>query len=126
MIIRPAEESDKDAIWRIFHGVISTGETYVFDPDMPRDEALAYWFRSDTHTYVAEHDGEIVGTYIIKPNQPGLGSHVANGSYMVCPTSRGLGVGRAMGEFGKSERGFPHEDHSEDQGEYTDAEWISA
>lgn len=98
MIIRPAIDSDREAIWRIFRHVISTGDTYVFDPAMPRDEALAYWFRGDTHTYVAEHDGKIVGTYIIKPNQPALGSHVANGSYMVSSDARGLGVGKAMGQ----------------------------
>jgi ribosomal protein S18 acetylase RimI-like enzyme len=39
-----------------------------------------------------------VGTYILRPNRPGLGSHVSNASFMVCPSARGLGVGRAMGE----------------------------
>lgn len=98
MRIRPADSNDHEAIWRIFHDVISTGDTYVFDPTTPRTEALAYWFRADTHTYVAEHEGTIIGTYIIRPNQPGLGSHVANGSYMVSKEARGLGTGRAMGE----------------------------
>jgi GNAT superfamily N-acetyltransferase len=65
---------------------------------MSRDEALAYWFRSDTHTYVAECDGRIVGTYILRPNQPALGSHVANAAFMVSPSARGLGTGRRMGE----------------------------
>jgi GNAT superfamily N-acetyltransferase len=65
---------------------------------MTRDEALAYWFRADTHTYVAESDWRVVGTYILKPNQPALGSHIANAAFMVGPTERGLGVGRKMGE----------------------------
>src|SRR5689334_8170042 len=33
-----------------------------------------------------------------EPNQPGLGSHVANTVFMVSPSARGLGVGRRMGE----------------------------
>ncbi len=98
MTIRPANQSDADAIWEIFRAVVAPGDTYVFDPAMPREEALAYWFRADTHTYVAESDQRIVGTYILKPNQPGLGSHVANAAFMVSPTARGLGVGRRMGE----------------------------
>ncbi len=98
MILRPATRADEDAIWEIFHAVIATGDTYVFDPEMSRDEALAYWFRADTHTYVAESDGRIVGTYILKPNQPALGSHVANAGFMVAPSARGLGVGRFLGE----------------------------
>jgi L-amino acid N-acyltransferase YncA len=98
MILRPANQSDEDAIWEIFHAVIAPGDTYVFDPQMSRSDALAYWFGSDTHTYIAESDGQIVGTYILKPNQPALGSHVANAAFMVSPMARGLGVGRSMGE----------------------------
>jgi L-amino acid N-acyltransferase YncA len=98
MNIRPANEADEDAIWEIFHAVIASGDTYAFAPDTPRDEALAYWFRADTHTYVAESEGRIVGSYILKSNRPGLGSHVSNASFMVSPAARGLGVGRRMGE----------------------------
>ena len=98
MILRPANQCDEDAIWEIFHAVIVPGDTYVFDPQMSRSDALAYWFRSDTHTYISESDGQIVGTYILKPNQPALGSHVANAAFMVSPMARGLGVGRRMGE----------------------------
>ncbi len=98
MNIRRAVKADEDAIWDIFRAVIRPGDTLVFDPDMSREEALAYWVRADTHTYVAESDGRIVGTYILKPNQPGLGSHIANAGFMVSPSARGLGVGRRMGE----------------------------
>jgi len=95
--IRPATTADHDAIWAIFHAVIASGDTYVFDPQMPREEALAYWFGTNTHTYVAEHEGKVVGTYIVKPNQPALGSHMANAAFMVAPEARGLGLGRLMG-----------------------------
>jgi L-amino acid N-acyltransferase YncA len=101
--IRPATDADRDAIWEIFHEVVAAGNTYVFDPNTAREEALAYWFRRDTHTYVAEQNGKIVGSYIVKPNQRGLGGHVANASFIVAPRARGLGVGRAMGEHCLSE-----------------------
>ena len=101
--IRPAIESDRDAIWTIFHDVIASADTYAFDPQMPRQDALAYWFRSDTHTYVAESDGRVVGTYILRANQLGPGSHVANAAFMVAPNARGQGIGRALGEHCLSE-----------------------
>jgi L-amino acid N-acyltransferase YncA len=97
-MIRAARQADEDAIWNIFHTVVASGDTYVFDPHMPREDALAYWFRPDTHTYVAEREGQVAGTYILKPNQPALGSHVANAAFMVSPLARGSGVGRRMGE----------------------------
>ncbi len=97
-MIRPATHADEDAIWRIFQAVISTGDTYVFDPAMPREEALAYWFHAGGSTWVLEEQGSILGTYLLKPNQPALGSHVANAAFMVAPSARGAGVGRRMGE----------------------------
>ena len=96
--IRLATEADRDAIWEIFHDVIAPGDTYAFDPQMSRQDALTYWFRSDTHTYVAEQDRHVVGTYILRPNQSGGGSHVANAAFMVASNARGQGIGRAMGE----------------------------
>ncbi len=97
-MIRPATRGDDEAIWQIFRAVIRTGDTYVFDPDMPREDALAYWFHPGTSAYVLEEQGSILGTYILRPNQPALGSHVANAAFMVAPGARGAGVGKRMGE----------------------------
>ena len=98
MLLRPAKKSDEEAIWTIFHAAIAAGDTYVFDPAMTREDALAFWLRRGNHTYVAENDGQVVGTNLLKPNQPALGAHVANAAFMVAPSTRGLGVGRRMGE----------------------------
>lgn len=96
--IRKAEDRDKPAVWRIIQSVIAGGDTYVFDPDTPEDEMMAYWFSPEKYVYVAEEDGKVLGTYWIKANQPGLGSHVGNGAYMVSPDAKGNGVGRKMAE----------------------------
>jgi ribosomal protein S18 acetylase RimI-like enzyme len=96
--IREASGHDRDAVWEIFHAVAAGGDTYVFEPETPRDDALAYWFHPGTRTYVAESDGRVVGCYLLRPNRPGLGSHISNAAFMVRPSARGLGVGRAMGE----------------------------
>jgi len=103
MEIRAATEADRDAIWNIFHEIVAAGDIYAFDPRMSREDALAYWFRPDTHTYVAEKDGGVVATYILRPNQPGPGSHVANAAFMVASDAQGSGVGRRMAEHCLSE-----------------------
>jgi L-amino acid N-acyltransferase YncA len=103
MKIRRATEADRDAIWNIFHEVVAEGDTYALDPRTSRENALAYWFAPDTHTYVAEADGRINGTYILRPNQSGGGSHVANAAFMVPASARGEGIGRAMAEHCLSE-----------------------
>ena len=98
MKIREATEADSDAIWKIFHEVVAKGDTYAIDPEISREDALVYWFAPGTHTHVAEGDGKITGTYILRPNQSGGGSHVANAAFMVPASARGEGLGRAMAE----------------------------
>ena len=97
-ILRPATEADHDAIWSIFHAVVAPGDTYDFDPRTSREDALAYWLHPDARCYVALHEGAIAGTYIVRANHPGQGAHVANAAFMVAPSARGRGLGRAMGE----------------------------
>jgi len=47
--------------------------------------------------YVAVEGEQIVGSYYLKPNQPGLGSHIANAGFMVAEGQSGKGIGRTMG-----------------------------
>jgi ribosomal protein S18 acetylase RimI-like enzyme len=96
--IRPYAPEDADAVWSIFHRVVSAGETYAYDPDTTREEALARWTGAPARCYVAESEGRIVGSYTLKPNQIGLGSHVSNAGFMVDPDAGGRGTGRAMCE----------------------------
>ena len=96
--IRPATDADFEPMWSIFRAVVARGDTYPFAPDTPREEAAAYWLGPGATSYVAEDQGRIVGMYKIVRNQPGLGSHVANASFMVDPSCSGRGVGRQMGE----------------------------
>ncbi|MFN2502051.1 MAG: N-acetyltransferase family protein [Pyrinomonadaceae bacterium] len=104
-VIRKAEARDKAAIWRIISSVIATGDTYVFDPSSTKDEMLAYWFAPDKWTYVAVDDSAVVGTFWLKANQPGLGSHIANAAYMVDPAAMGRGIGRKMASWSIEEAG---------------------
>ena len=96
-VVRRATPQDEEAIWQIFGQVVAAGDTYPYAPDTGREEALRLWLEVPRATYVAEIGGEVVGTYYIKDNQPGLGSHVCNCGYMVRSSARGRGVGRAMG-----------------------------
>jgi len=96
MIIRKATPNDLQGIWKIFEIVIKTGDTFAFLPDTPFAELQKLWFAPGMNTFVAEENGEIIGSYFIKPNQPGLGSHIANCGYMVDPKERGKGIAGQM------------------------------
>ena len=94
--IKLARDKHFEGIWSIIHDVLKEGDTYPFAPDTTRAEAFQIWMKQPTATYVAYMQDEIMGTYYIKPNQPGLGSHVCNAGYMVASMARGQGIGRAM------------------------------
>jgi ribosomal protein S18 acetylase RimI-like enzyme len=103
LAIREADDSDFDAIWPIFREVVSRGDTYNYNPSTTKEEAFSIWMAESNATYIAHHDNEPVGTYILRANQSGLGSHVANAGYMVTSAARGLGIGRAMCEHSVDE-----------------------
>ncbi len=98
MRIRRADQvKDYEKIWDIFSNVIKTGDTYVFDPDTPREALQKHWFADHMDTFVAvDEDGSVLGTYIIKPNQIDLGNHIANCGYMVSPAYQGRGTGKRL------------------------------
>lgn len=96
MIIRPAGPDDAAAIWQIIEPVIRAGETYALPRDLSQAEALAYWLAADRDGFVAEEAGQLLGSYYLRANQSGGGSHVANCGYMTARAATGRGVARAM------------------------------
>jgi len=108
-VVRPAGGADRAAIWQIIAPTLRAGETYALPRDMSEADALAYWCAPDHATFVAEIDGEIVGTYYLRANQRGGGAHVANCGYMTSAAAAGRGVARAMCRNSQDEarrRGF--------------------
>lgn len=102
-LIREAKsESDwLTGIWPIFQEVVHAGDTLAFSPDTDEQSAREYWLLpAPARVFVAvgEPDGAILGTSLVKPNQAGLGGHVANAGFMVAPSAAGCGVGRALAE----------------------------
>src|SRR5258708_37065250 len=96
MQIRACSPLDVDTIWAILQPTIRAGATYTLPVDMSRDNALAYWMSPDHEVFVAEENGTVVGTYFLRANQRGGGSHVCNCGYVTAPHATGRGVARAM------------------------------
>lgn len=103
LIIRKANSEDAYKLWEIIEPIIREGSTYVFSPDSSKEKMMGFWLAQDKSTYVAELNGEIVGTFFLKANQPDGGSHVVNAGYMVSPKAKGKGIGKAMAEFSFAE-----------------------
>lgn len=98
MMIREAQEIDFEQIWPFFREIAAAGDTYAYPRDIPRKEAKRLWMAQPRKTYVAEVEGRIRGSYYIKTNHAGPGSHVCNCGYMVAPAARKRGLATAMCE----------------------------
>jgi ribosomal protein S18 acetylase RimI-like enzyme len=96
MLIRPATLEDRVAVLSIVKPVLAAGETYTIDTDLDDEATLAYWFLPSHSVFVAEDEGEILGTYYLMANQRGNGAHIANCGYMVASNAQGRGVARSM------------------------------
>ena len=60
------------------------------------DEIAEFFFSSQSRTAIAELNGEVVGLYILHPNNVGRCGHIANASYAVKTDKRGCGIGEAL------------------------------
>ncbi len=95
---------DWPQVWPILRDTFALGDTYAYAPDSTEADIFKAWIEVPLSTYVAyAADGKTLGTYILKANQPGLGSHVANCGYVVAPIAQGLGVATAMCEHSQNE-----------------------
>jgi L-amino acid N-acyltransferase YncA len=100
VVFRRAAEEDWSSIWPIFTAVVAGGDTYAYSPDTGFDEGRHLWMEGDgREVFVAQVDDVVAGTAYLRPNQPGLGDHVANAGWMISPTHRGLGLGRSFAEY---------------------------
>lgn len=96
MKIRGATENDRDAIWQILEPMIRAGETYALPRSMAKEDTLGYWMAPQHEVFVALLDGEVAGTYYLRPNNLGGGAHVANCGYVTGEAFSGRGVASAM------------------------------
>lgn len=97
VVVRGYEEKDRASIIGIWNEVVIEGVAY------PQTETLddgtgAEMFARQTYCGVAEDTDteEILGLYILHPNNVGRCGHICNASYAVKSTARGMHIGEEL------------------------------
>lgn len=95
--IRNYESRDLESMIRIWNEIVEEGNAF------PQEECLdnqtgPVFFASQSFCGVAENveTGEILGLYILHPNNVGRCGHICNASYAVSAESRGLHIGEKL------------------------------
>jgi ribosomal protein S18 acetylase RimI-like enzyme len=96
--IRPFNASDWTDLWAILEPVFRDGTTYALNRDISESAAQEFWTGSERETWLAIEDGVLVGSYLLRQNQEGGGSHVCNCGYVTSVAHRGRGIARRLCE----------------------------
>ena len=92
LVIRQLAPGEFETFWPIFQATVAAGDTYSYPPDITFEQARELWMMPPSRVFAAFDGDALVGGYMMRPNQPGLGDHVANAGYMVAPHARGRGI----------------------------------
>ncbi len=95
MNVRKYTEADVPAMVRIWNQVVEEGVAFPQEDFLDEESGRAF-FAAQSHCGVAELDGEVVGMYILHPNNIGRCGHLCNASYAVDSARRGAHIGEAL------------------------------
>ncbi len=87
---------DFEGFWPIYKSVISAQETRTIDPDISYDEAFESWCLEPQFTYVSKENGVVTGSYYLKANAAGPGSHICNCDYIIDGLHRDRGITKML------------------------------
>lgn len=95
--IREYRTEDMAAAMAIWNEVVREGVAFPQVEELTEQEADDF-FSSQSHTGVAEDSetGEVVGLYILHPNNVGRCRHISNTSYAVRSDRRGQHIGEQL------------------------------
>lgn len=94
--VRAYGQSDLSAMAAIWNEVVRDGVAFPQESELDEQGARAF-FAEQSHCGVAVTDaGEVLGLYILHPNNIGRCGHISNASYAVAGTARGRHVGEAL------------------------------
>lgn len=80
----------------IWNSVVRAGNAFPQTEELGIDDARVF-FASQTYTAAAvDENGEVVGVYILHPNNVGRCGHICNASYAVKSDRRGEHIGEAL------------------------------
>lgn len=94
-MVRAYEIGDLPAMIEIWNEVVEEGIAFPQEEPLTPETGAAF-FAEQSYTGVAEADGQVLGLYILHPNNVGRCSHICNASYAVSSSSRGLHIGEQL------------------------------
>lgn len=97
VVVRKYTEPDLDSMVRLWNEVVEEGIAFPQEECLDEAEGKAFFGgQSYCGVGVDEATGEILGLYILHPNNVGRCGHICNASYAVSSGSRGMHLGERL------------------------------
>ena len=93
--IRAFKDDDIKAMAEIWNDIVEDGIAFPQTEKLTEDSAKEF-FSSQTYCAVALSEDEVVGLYILHPNNVGRCAHICNASYAVKKDRRGNHIGETL------------------------------
>lgn len=94
--IRGFTPSDVDAANAVWNAVVSEGLAFPQLEELDADSGIDFFLSQSFTGLAVNGGGELLGLYILHPNNIGRCGHICNCSYAVAPAARGRGVGELL------------------------------
>lgn len=97
IVIEKYQDKDIDPMVRIWNEVVEDGIAFPQEELLNRTTGEAFFGSQDYCGVARDIDsGEVLGLYILHPNNIGRCGHICNASYAVSKDSRGLHIGEKL------------------------------
>ena len=96
MLIRQYESGDLDGMIALWNGIVEEGVAFPQEETLDRESGARFFAGQSRSAAALGENGEVLGLYILHPNNVGRCGHISNASYGVRPECRGRGIGEAL------------------------------
>ena len=96
--VRPYAAADVPTMRQIWNEVVDAGQAFPQEEPLSPEGAREFFAAQSGCGVAVDGAGDLLGLFILHPNNVGRCGHIANASYAVRQQARGRGVGKALVE----------------------------
>ena len=94
--VREYGENDINGMISVWNEVVRDGVAFPQTEELDFESGKKFFAEQTCCPVATDENGEILGMYILHPNNVGRCGHIANASYAVSSESRGLHIGEKL------------------------------
>ncbi|MBR1445242.1 MAG: GNAT family N-acetyltransferase [Firmicutes bacterium] len=96
MIVRKFGKSDVKDMIAIWNEIVEEGIAFPQEEILDEKTGSDFFFSQSYSAVAEDENGDIIGLYILHPNNVGRCGHICNASYAVAPKKRGKHIGEKL------------------------------